>query len=86
MAIIKKPANKIKEVIAEEFINAAPDGKKKDRFRRGNKAQITLTIDEDLLDRVDDMAKEIGVSRASLISMGMRQVLAAGLTIGVSER
>jgi hypothetical protein len=80
VTIFNKPADKI-----DRFINGATDGKRANRYKRGNKAQITLTIDEDLLDKVDDMAEEIGVSRAALISMGMRRVLAAGLTIGEPE-
>jgi hypothetical protein len=68
---------------AEEFINEAPDGRKVGgRFKRGSKAQITLTIDEALLERVDAMARRAGISRAALVSISLGQILGNGLTFG----
>lgn len=68
---------------AEEFINEAPDGRKVGgRFKRGSKAQITLTIDEALLERVDAMARRAGISRAALVSISLGQTLGNGLTLG----
>ena len=67
----------------------APDGEKASeprkaggRFKRGHKDQITLTIDEDLLDRVDVTAGRMGVSRAVLVSISLGQTLGNGLTLG----
>jgi hypothetical protein len=78
MAIKKPPTN----VEIEKFINNAPDGKKTARFRRGNKVQITLTIDETILDQIDSMAKRMGLSRAALVSIALGQVLESGVKIG----
>jgi hypothetical protein len=74
MAIKKKPVDQV-----EKFINEAPDGLKVPRFRRGNKAQITVTMNETLLDQVDMRAKQLGISRAAFISMAVVQVMEAGL-------
>lgn len=75
MAIKKRPP-KIDTV--EEFIAGAPDGKGPARFRRGNKVQITLTLDENLLDQADLMAKGMGVSRSALISVALAKVFNSG--------
>lgn len=78
MAIVKKPpvdkADKI-----DKFINEAPDGKKASRFKKGNKTQITVAIANDLLDQVDAMAERLGISRAALITIALRQFVKSGL-------
>lgn len=88
MAITKKPS-KAKSVAAEAeaFISGAPDApaitikEKPVRVRKGNKVQITLTISEVLLDRVDEMAGQIGQSRAAVINLAVMQMLQRGLHI-----
>ena len=66
----------------EEFISGAPDGGKAGgRFKKGYKVQITLTIDEALLDRVDELAGRLGVSRAALVSMSLGQTIESGLRL-----
>lgn len=86
MAIIKKPAPTASELAAEAFISGAPDAAAAApdaprRVRKGNKVQITLTITEPLLARVDDMAKQLGQSRAAVINLAVMQMLQTGLRI-----
>jgi ATP-dependent DNA helicase RecQ len=51
------------------------------RVRKGRKVQITLTITEPLLDRVDELASQIGQSRAAVINLAVMQMLQSGLRI-----
>ena len=81
MAITKQPA---KPTTPEAFINSAPDVAPR-RVRKGNKVQITLTITEPLLDRVDELAAKLGQSRAALINLAIYQSLETGLRIEGSE-
>lgn len=81
MAITKKPS---KSTTVEAFINSAPDAAPR-RVRKGNKVQITLTIAEPLLDRVDELAAKLGQSRAALINLAIYQSLENGLRIEGSE-
>ncbi|MDR2880986.1 MAG: CopG family transcriptional regulator, partial [Azoarcus sp.] len=65
MAITKKP---LKQTAVETFINGAPDAvatvpEAPRRVRKGKKIQITLTITEPLLARVDGRAAQLGQSR-----------------------
>jgi metal-responsive CopG/Arc/MetJ family transcriptional regulator len=48
--------------------------------------QITLTIAEPLLDRVDELAGQIGQSRAAVINLAVMQMLQSGLRIEGEER
>ena len=59
---------KAKNSAAETFIGNAPDAPR-ERFHRGNKAQITFTIFPSMLDRVDAVANRKGISRAALITL-----------------
>lgn len=87
MAITKKPSAKT----VDSFIGAAPDasaaaekrpgevselrGKRGTIVRRGNNAQITLTLPPDLLQRVDARAEELGLSRTALIKFAVSKAL-----------
>ena len=75
MTIATKPPNEDK---VKKFIDGAPDGKGPARFRRGKKVQITLTLDESLLDQADLMAKRMGISRAALVSVALAKVFEKG--------
>lgn len=82
MTITKKP------VSPDAFINAAPDAAAPTaekaapkRVRKGKKVQITLTITESLLDRVDRQAEQLGQSRAAVINLAIVQTLESGLRI-----
>lgn len=79
MAITKKPSKPPTTKTAENFIAGAPDAPR--RVRKGRKVQITLTITEPLLDRVDDLAGQLGQSRAATINLALLQMLENGLRL-----
>jgi gamma-glutamyl:cysteine ligase YbdK (ATP-grasp superfamily) len=78
MAITKKPVKPTARTI-ETFISGAPDAPR--RVRKGRKVQITLTITEPLLLRIDELATQIGQSRAAVINLAVLQMLQTGLRI-----
>jgi Ribbon-helix-helix protein, copG family len=83
MAITKKPS---KPTTADAFISGAPDAaatapEAPRRVRKGKKVQITLTIAEPLLARVDERAAQLGQSRAAVINLAIFQALETGLRI-----
>lgn len=79
MAITKKPAKSAEEA----FISGAPDAAAAAprRVRKGNKVQISLTITEPMLARVDDLASRLGQSRAAVINLAVMQMLQSGLRV-----
>lgn len=84
---ITKPAQK-KPAAADKFIASAPDAAPQQQpkhVKKGNKIQISLTITEPLLARVDELAERLGQSRAAVINLALYQSLETGLRIG-SER
>ena len=86
MAITKRPPKAPEKNLAEDaFISETPDaGSEKPspkRVRKGKKIQITLTISEPLLDRVDELADQLGQSRAGVINLGIVQMLERGLIL-----
>ena len=80
MTITKpKPKN---TVTADEFISGAPDAKAKQKgVKKGNKQQISLTIAPTLLIKIDNMAAELGQSRAAVINMAIYRAVEHGLII-----
>ncbi|OIQ93554.1 ribbon-helix-helix protein, copG family [mine drainage metagenome] len=84
MAIVK-PKGKVATATAEAFISGAPDAapaaKTVKGVMLGHKRQITLTIAPELLARVDELAAQIGQSRAAVINLAIRQAVERGLTI-----
>jgi len=76
---------------AEAFIAAAPDAAaavaapQPKYVKKGNKLQITLTISQPLLERVDKLAKKLGQSRAAVINLAIYQGLESGLSIDGSR-
>ena len=93
MAITRKPT-KTAEAVASEaadaFIAGAPDAgvdapPAPRRVRKGRKVQITLTLTEPLLERVDELAGQLGQSRAAVINLAVVQMLERGLRLGVGE-
>ena len=94
MAITKKPTKPAQDATAAAavaFISGAPDAaaatpEAPRRVRKGRKVQITLTIAEPLLDRVDELAGQIGQSRAAVINLAVMQMLQSGLRIEGEER
>lgn len=69
MAIVKKKAAAA-EATAGAFIDAAPDGKKTIKTL-GRKSIISLSIDPDVLARLDAWAKARGMSRAAAVSFAV---------------
>src|SRR5712691_4101818 len=52
--------------------------RKPGRPRRGKGAQvISVTVERELLARFDDLARDLGLSRAGLVERGLKAVLAA---------
>jgi hypothetical protein len=76
MSTITKPSRK-----ASAFIGGAPDAKPATKAARKATAstQITLTMADDLLQRLDDMARDTGQSRSGLIKVGINRVLRDGI-------
>ena len=80
MAITKaKP--KTPDAAAAAFISGAPDASRLRGVRKGNKQQISLTIAPALLQKVDELAAELGQSRAAIINMAVYRAVEHGLTI-----
>ncbi|AMW35753.1 CopG family transcriptional regulator [Haematospirillum jordaniae] len=85
MAITKKPVKPVAGssfAPVDAFISGAPDADQGPRrVRKGRKVQITLTITEPLLARVDELAGHLGQSRAAVINLAVMQMLQTGLRI-----
>ena len=75
MSIVRRPAD------SSDFINAAPDGRSaapaEPGVRKGKRRQITHTIDDGLLARVDAAAAAASSSRASWINIAIHHALEA---------
>lgn len=80
MTIIKpKPK---KNLTPDDFISGAPDAPTKSKgLKKGNKVQISLTINPVLLEKVDELAKELGQSRAGIINIAVHRIVEHGITI-----
>lgn len=64
----------------ESFISSAPDAAAtKAGVQRRTKQQITLTITPELLEKVDNMAKRMGQSRAALINLAIYRTVEGGV-------
>lgn len=50
----------------QDFIESAPDGAKRKYKLKGKKVVITLTMNPDDLDRVNEVAADLGMTRAAL--------------------
>ena len=84
MAITRRPKNTATaESAAEAFIAGAPDSAapKKAGAKKTVKQQISLKIAPELLERVDQLAAELGQSRAAVINMAIYRAVEHGLTI-----
>ncbi|NOG32857.1 CopG family transcriptional regulator [Halomonas sp. TBZ9] len=77
--VITKPKSKSTDA-TDTFISGAPDSDNQAKgVRKGNKRQISLTITPTLLDRVDELAAELGQSRAAIINMAIYRAVEHGL-------
>jgi len=69
---------------AETFIAGAPDAETTSKprgVRKGRKQQISLTIDQGLLDELDTLATRLGQSRASIINLAIYRAVTHGLVL-----
>jgi len=79
---ITKPKPKGTSSNADSFISGAPDSYIQPKgVKKGNKQQISLTITPSLLAKVDQLAAELGQSRASIINMAVYRAVEHGLII-----
>lgn len=78
---ITKPKPKSATIAADAFISGAPDAAKPKGVKKGNKQQISLTIAPSLLTKIDELAAELGQSRAAVINMAIYRAVEHGLVI-----
>lgn len=82
MAITKPKPRLAPAVNAEDtFISGAPDSPRQPTgrgIRKGKKEQVTITIAPSVLDRVDERAARMGLSRAAWINVCINQGLESG--------
>jgi len=76
---ITKP--KSKTLAADAFIGGAPDSTGTRGVMKGSKRQISLTIAPMLLKKVDELAEELGQSRAAIVNMAIYRAVEHGLII-----
>ncbi len=87
MAITSKPKPKsappavAENDAAEAFISGAPDASKAQTARREVKKLISLKITPTLLERVDQLAAELGQSRAAVINLAIHRAVERGFEI-----
>lgn len=83
MAITRpKPKAPESTPAVDAFISGAPDAARAPKpTMLGNKRQISLTINPALLDKVDEMAAEMGQTRAAIINMAIYRMVEHGVTI-----
>lgn len=83
----KKPAaapKAIDQAAADAFISGAPDATSPPKARgvkKGNRQQISLTIAPGLLLKVDELAEQLGQSRAAVINMAIYRAVEQGFDI-----
>jgi predicted transcriptional regulator len=69
-------------VIDQHRPSHSKTGRPVKRVRKGHKVQISLTITEEMLDRVDAMAQKLSQSRAGVINLAIYQALEGGVRVG----
>lgn len=70
------------DAAVDAFISGAPDAppKKPRGVMKGRRQQITLTIPPALLAKVDQLAAELGQSRAAVINLAIHRAVEHGLS------
>ncbi|KJF76363.1 hypothetical protein UA45_19015 [Morganella morganii] len=75
----------VKDDAIDNFINGAPDSgvsrSKSNTKESKRKKQITVTMDEELIDKIDVAAADNGQSRAAFINMSCINALKNGMKI-----
>lgn len=79
MAITRPATKPVQPQNQDLFINAAPDGAKIKGVKKGNKQQISLTIQPALLEKIDALAAELGQSRAAVINLAIYRAVEKGI-------
>ena len=76
MPIPKRPTAKPADTAAAAtFIEQAPDAKPAARWQRGAKTQVTWSLDPELLERLDAVARRRYLSRAALLTVWVQEAL-----------
>ncbi len=73
MAKLRKPDVSPLQADIDDFIDQAPDGRKSIK-RAGRKSVITVSIDPDVLERLDNWANDKGISRAAAIAVAISKL------------
>ena len=73
MAVQRKP--KKADSNPDSFVDGAPDAKPKGGYRRGKRRQISLTVEDQLLEDMDRLASRYGISRAAAIALACRRLV-----------
>ena len=83
MAITRPKPKATQAADADAFISGAPDASSTPAkgVKKGNKLQISLTITPGLLAKVDEMAAQLGQSRAAVINLAIYRMVEHGVTI-----
>jgi hypothetical protein len=87
--VVKNPPKNIDEAALAKFIDGAPDAapaaadappaaRTKRIKMKGHQAQITFALPLELLDKVDDMAEGLSISRAAFIKQALTRAVVAG--------
>lgn len=63
-----------------------PTAKPRKRTKKGRRVQISHTLPEALLERIDAAAEELSMSRAAYLNMGAIQLLERGAVIDGNPR
>ncbi len=71
--------------VAPEGAEYVQEPEKPKYVKKGKKLQITLTISQPILERVDAMAERLGQSRAAIINLAIFQGLESGLQIDAAK-
>ncbi len=82
MAIIKRPTMPTAAPTAEQFIQGAPDATRVDEpaaqgVMLGRQRQISLTLPPELLERVDEVARRLSLTRAGFMKLALTRAVEA---------
>jgi hypothetical protein len=73
MAKLRKPDVSPLQAEIDDFIDQAPDGRRSIK-RTGRKCAITVSIDPNVLERLDEWARGRGISRAAAIAVAVARL------------
>ena len=81
--VTKRPTSKnnppVTDEAVSEFIGSAPDAstpeKSQGGLKRGKRAQISHTLPPELLEKADDKAVAMGLTRAGFINLALSEYL-----------